>query len=362
MKGHSPSGTRLPTPGRGRDIRARQVSWRGYSRRVTSTDEILALVRTALDEFDDRPLSVSVRRACRIASLAGDSQTTVRLSLELAGIGNGDPRANVEAMKRLLPDPALWDSEMGSPGGVATREFLRDRMVDRDNPASLTDSSSLADLERFTETLGRLEDTADSLAAAHRAAKLMELVRHRTFTYLCEWERRFGYSSINDSIFGGYKATVDRLLSTGVPGLVEQFTAVYRRLNEAAMNDPDMPGEEELAQAITTCRRILEAVVDHVLPAQKEPSATGHQLDQPAYRNRLFEFIKQANESGSVAKMTVALTKGLHDRYTAVSELTNKGVHASMALRAANLCALNTYIVCGEILQLKEQIEAQQFS
>ncbi|MQS15930.1 hypothetical protein F7Q99_27665 [Streptomyces kaniharaensis] len=179
--------------------------------------------------------------------------------------------------------------------------------------------------------------------------------RHRTFAYLCEWERRFGYTSINESIFGAYKAKVDKLLSEGVPALVEQFTAVYRRLNEAAAGDPKRPGSEELAQAVTTCRRILEAVVDHVLPPQKEPSADGHKLDQPAYRNRLFEFIKRTNESGRVAEMTVALAAGLHDRYTAVSTLTNKGVHASMALRAANLCALNTYIVCGEILLLKEQ-------
>ncbi|WP_370150925.1 hypothetical protein [Streptacidiphilus sp. EB129] len=329
---------------------------------MTSTDEILALVRSALDEFDDRPLPVSVRRACRIASLAGDSQTAVRLSLELTGIGNGDPVANREAVKRFLPDPEMWDSEEDSPGRVATREFLRDRMVDRDNPESLTDSTSVPALEWFTATFSRQEDTPDSLAAALRTTNLLELIRHRTFTYLCEWERRFGYSSINDSIFGGYKATVDRLLNTGVPGLVEQFTAVYRRLNEAASNDPDKPAAEELAQATTTCRRILEAVVDHALPAQQEPSATGNKLDQPAYRNRLFEFIKMANASASSAEMMVALTEGLHSRYTAVSKLTNKGVHASIALRTANLVALNTYIICGEILQLKEQAETPQSS
>jgi hypothetical protein len=30
----------------------------------------------------------------------------------------------------------------------------------------------------------------------------------------------------------------------------------------------------------------------------------------------------------------------------------NKAVHAEMALEIANLCALNTYIVCGEVLRL----------
>jgi hypothetical protein len=127
-------------------------------------------------------------------------------------------------------------------------------------------------------------------------------------------------------------------------------------MNEAAARTPDGPGAEELSQALTTCRRILEAVVDHVLPAQDEPSESGHALDQSAYRNRLFEFIKRANSSKSVGKVTVALGKGLHERFTAIDELTSKGVHASVTLQAANLCALNTYVVCGEVLLLKKQI------
>ncbi|MEU1232304.1 hypothetical protein [Streptomyces sp. NPDC005828] len=32
--------------------------------------------------------------------------------------------------------------------------------------------------------------------------------------------------------------------------------------------------------------------------------------------------------------------------------MTNKGVHAAVAFETANLCALNTYIICGEILSL----------
>jgi len=51
-----------------------------YSHGVTSSDDVLSLVRQALDEFDDRPLAVSVRRAVRIASLTGDSRTAVRLA------------------------------------------------------------------------------------------------------------------------------------------------------------------------------------------------------------------------------------------------------------------------------------------
>ncbi|MFJ6385917.1 hypothetical protein ACIQI7_38675 [Kitasatospora sp. NPDC092039] len=326
---------------------------------MTSADHILALVRTALDEFDDRPLSVSVRRAVRIASLVGDTEVAIRLGYELRPSA-GDPRANAKATKRLMADPSSWGS-MDGPAAAALREYLNDRSMNMKDPEALIAGHSLEEMEYLLQlSEGEVEGPSvrpDLLERTMMLRTIRDLTRHRTFTYLCEWERRFNYSSINDTIFGNYKTLVDRLLSTGVPGLVEQFTAVYRRLNEAAASDPERPVTEELAQAITTCRRILESVVDHVLPAQDEPSATGHRLDQSAYRNRLFEFIKRANQSGSTAEMTVALTEGLHDRYTAVGKLTNKGVHATLALRAANLCALNTYIVCGEILQLKDEVE-----
>lgn len=217
---------------------------------------------------------------------------------------------------------------------------------------------SLAEIEYLTHDRPAPTASASVIEVDMMIRRIEERARLRTFSYLVAWERRLGYTSANESIFGGYKVQVDKILAEGVPELVEQFTAVYRRMNEAAARDPQEPAGEELSQALTSCRRILESVVDHVLPARKEPSESGgHRLDQAVYRNRLFEFIKEANSSKSVASMTTALAAGLHERYSAVSELTNKGVHASIALEAANLCALNTYILCGEILLLQQHVD-----
>jgi len=330
---------------------------------MTSTDDILALIRAALDEFDDRPLQVSVRRAVRIAGLIGDSQAAVRLTHELLPMG-GDRQANAASFQRLLPDSATWGDPDG-PAKDALREYMRDRAqtddakMPLDPDKSRIDVHSLDMLQFWVERGPQLADygSPQELKIAHRSREIQDRTRYRTFSYLCAWERRFGYTSINESIFGEYKTTVDALLAKGVPALIEQFNAVYRRLNEAVSADPKGPASEELSQAITTCRRILEAVVDHVLPAQGQPSEGGHKLNQPAYKNRLFEFIKRANASKSASTMTVALTQGLHERYESVADFTNKGVHASVALRVGNLCALNTYVLCGEILLLKTEAD-----
>ncbi|REK84463.1 hypothetical protein DY245_43200 [Streptomyces inhibens] len=320
---------------------------------MTSSDYILGLVRKALDRFDEEPLEVSVRRAVRIANLAGDTKYAVRLALDLRPIG-GDRETNGETSRMLMADPSTWGQGMG-PAEKAHHAWVNDR---KHGDEELLTSHSLAELEFWIKEIDALKKEGKALGYNHdltmreRATRLLARTRHITFALLCSWERRFGYTSINDSIFGGYRTKVDELLAEGAPELLQQFNAVYRRLQEAAETAPAQIATEELSQAITTCRRILKAVVDHVLPPQEQPSAAGHNLDDAHHRNRLFEFTKQAVESRSANKLTEAMVAGLYDRFVAVDTMTNKGVHAALAFETSNLCALNTYIVCGEILSL----------
>jgi hypothetical protein len=320
---------------------------------VAASDYILRLVRSALDSFDEEPLEVSVRRAVRIANLMGDTKYAVRLALDLKPTG-GDRETNGEISRMLMADPSTWGSMTG-PAEQALAAWMNDRKVDgSDN----IDPYSLAELELWDKELTSLKESGEeidygsALITRQRSTRIIARARELTFALLCSWERRLDYSTINESIFGGYRTRVDGLLAEGVPDLLQQFNAVYRRLQEAADSTPERDVTEDLSQAITTCRRILKAVVDHVLPAQKEPAESGHKLDDPSYRNRLFEFTKQVVQSESKRELVDAMVAGLHDRFVAVDKMTNKAVHAEVAIETANLCALNTYIVCGEVLSL----------
>ncbi|MBQ0850215.1 hypothetical protein J8N05_18635 [Streptomyces sp. BH-SS-21] len=323
---------------------------------MASSDYLLQLVRQALDDFDDKPLDVSVRRAVRIANLVGDTRHAIRLSLELRPPG-GSRRSNGEISRMLMEDPSTWGSGTG-PAEEALAQYIDDRKFTTDGDKDLVVAHSLAEIDFWEAELRELKESGerfdyrDDLASRERNGRIVAKTRHLTFALLCSWERRFGYSGINESIFGGYRAKVDKLLADGVPELLQQFSAVYRRLQEAAETSPDRDVAEELSQAITTCRRILKAVVDHVLPPQDQPSTTGHLLDDAHHRNRLFEFTKQAIESKSNNKLTDVMITGLYERFVAVDTMTNKAVHAAMAFETANLCALNTYIICGEIISL----------
>lgn len=137
------------------------------------------------------------------------------------------------------------------------------------------------------------------------------------------------------------------------PDVLTQFNAVFRRLNEAAETNLEAESSEPLAQAVTTCRRILKAVVDVIQPVE-EASRTGdgHSLSDAAYKNRLVEFLKAtAPQSQRHQKALSSAGRSLWERFDATDALASKGVHASIARDEAELCALNTYLLAGELLR-----------
>jgi hypothetical protein len=328
---------------------------------MATSDHVLRLVRKALDEFDDKPLEVSVRRAVRIANLVGDTKYAIRLSLDLKTMG-GDRETNGEISRMLMADPSAWGSMTG-PAEQALRAWMNDRKIEG---SGNIDSHSLAELEFWDDELRDLKETGErvdyesDLATRERSSRILARTRHLAFALLCSWERRLDYSSINESIFSRYQGRVDALLAEGVPELLQQFNAVYRRLQEAADSAPERDVTEELSQAITTCRRILKAVVDYVFPARAGLSADGLVLDDSKHRNRLSVFLKETVRSDSSRALIDAIVAGLYERFSAIDKMTNKAVHANVAIEIANLCALNTYIVSGEIVSLHTLSSEQQ--
>jgi hypothetical protein len=96
--------------------------------------------------------------------------------------------------------------------------------------------------------------------------------------------------------------------------------------------------------------------VDIVLPADPDhpTSREGRRLNDPAYRNRLYEFMKTRALGQAMGDALEASTESLVERFNATDKLANKGVHADIARAEAEFCALNTYLMAGEILRMKE--------
>jgi len=145
---------------------------------------------------------------------------------------------------------------------------------------------------------------------------------------------------VNERIFNRFQHAVDELLASRARTVLDQFNAVYRRLPEAASDNAQADAREELAQALASWRRILKSIADHVQPAASTGPSTEHSPDDSKYRNRLMEFIKTQVGGQTHRGMLEADIVGIYDRFKAIDELTNKGVHANVALAKAEACAI----------------------
>ncbi len=327
---------------------------------MTSTDDLLHQTKRALDEFDDVPLEVSIRRAVRLATLLDETETAVRLSLELRSGGGGSIRANRADMERLMREDEPWEGGPDAPHERAIACFCDDRVKkeDKDKPPgdrrihgqSITELQSW--IERMTvigDTQGSFgEDQRNALSSASEMTQIVERVRHRTFIALLAFERRLTFADTNEDIYRRFHRSVEGVLAAHAPHILDAFNAVYRRLRDA---DSAEQATEELAQAVTTCRRILKAVADIVYPPT-DPSQDDHVLDDERYRNRIKEWTKGVILSQSLQTTVGSLVGGLYERFVALDGLASKGVHADLARQEADLCAVSTYIVAGEILRL----------
>jgi hypothetical protein len=262
-----------------------------------SSSDVLSLVQQALNEIDSVPISASVRRTVRIANLMGESKTAIRLAMEVRPPG-GAKIANQEDTKRFLADPRQVHTP-SSPWSQAVEEYLVDRKYGDDKILAW----SIAQLDFLDQELvaAVAADGHQNASASNELLKSLEIrerARSRCFSALCEWERQLTFSITNEHLITGHQRRVDEVLSRYAPSVLDQFNAVYRRIIESARSEAIPNPHEDLAQAVTSCRRILKAVVDHVQPADsgKPKSDGGHALTDEQYKNRLFESSKDQRQ------------------------------------------------------------------
>ena len=111
-----------------------------------------------------------------------------------------------------------------------------------------------------------------------------------TFVTETYYERVF--SDLAQDTFEKYKAKVDRLIAANSGNVLQKIPAVVDRLTEG--------DEEAVSQALTTCRRILEAFADSIFPASDETIDLGGntlRLDASRHQNRINAYVAKRTTS-----------------------------------------------------------------
>lgn len=125
---------------------------------------------------------------------------------------------------------------------------------------------------------------------------------------------------------------------------------IYERSLMFAFKGISSKSSEEWSQALTSCRRLLEALTDKLYPPN-DKVINKRTFKANQYINRLWQFMSESIESESnrdLAKMHVDyLGSWLEKNY----KMTNKGVHAEVNQLEATRVVFHMYLMLSDILE-----------
>ena len=308
-----------------------------------STRHILGLIGTALDEFEQTPLTASLRRGWRIARLRGDLLEALRFSIEL---GVDEYFEDME--------PSIEISAIRAQAEVLMRERrsmdIEPRLLGVDNIETATlqpIGNLITEPTAYESTLSR-ESQMRNEGRRRVASTILDRVGNDLYRYLMRCESTLRFSAAGEHIFDRHRERVEEVLQSVAPEVFDMVSSAIQRSLE-------VDDSESRVHALTSCRRVLAAVADAVFPAQNEPyvSQGGDQLPvlKNQYRNRIVAAIDRAGPT-TRGRALVASIDEFMTRLVRLDELTNKGVHDAPTAEDVDFGVIQTYLLAGEVLSV----------
>lgn len=309
---------------------------------IKKSEETLKLAEEILKniELDEISLSSVVMKCSRLARLS-DNLTVMRaLQYELSGY----PR---DKNRNILPEAWLM-------GDALDRVF-----TDKNKEGKYTQfmfTETIPELESSLEAFKKqLETSSAPLERSFLPDSIKKVswkigkLKAAYYRYALEVYHRLKFGAITEEIFDRYRKKVDLILQEICPEALKKFVSVYDNLKTQE--------EENWANAVHSCRRILKDVANSLYPpSEKEVTTTSGKkvkLDEEHYVLRLIEFIKSKSESETFAKVVGSTLDHIGNRIESAYKSTTKGTHAKIEKEEAERYVIYSYLLIGDILSLK---------
>ncbi|MCQ2795375.1 MAG: hypothetical protein MJ214_04145 [Bacilli bacterium] len=163
-------------------------------------------------------------------------------------------------------------------------------------------------------------------------------VRGKLYGYILNKRNSLIYSNIVENNFSRYKSIVDTELTSYCPEALKKFISSYDNLTSS--------NEEDWANAVHSCRRIIKDLADKLNPASQEDS----KLSDEKYINRLIHFISKQCDSKTYCNLIGATLENIGKRIDAIYDASNKGTHENVTKDEAERIIIYTYLLVGDIL------------
>ncbi|MCU7962528.1 helix-hairpin-helix domain-containing protein [Shewanella sp. SW32] len=197
-------------------------------------------------------------------------------------------------------------------------------------------------IEEMYAALVRTKCGNDGIYYQNNLNQHIHYVRNKAHEIASKLFNELKFSGTIGNCFDILKYEVDDKLLDIDPVLAEQLMLAFKSVSSSR--------EEEWSQALTTCRRLLEGLADHISPVKNEKN-NGRVLGQGQYVNRLWAFMDSAIESDSNKALAKTHVDFLGSWLEKINKLANKGVHAELGQLEATKAVFHTYLVIADILE-----------
>jgi hypothetical protein len=178
----------------------------------------------------------------------------------------------------------------------------------------------------------------------------LERVKTAIYTFLVATESDLDEGQQESSLFLRAQEYINTSLRRYAPDVLDKFVAAQDRLYSG---EP-----EDLAHALTSCRRMIKALADALYPATDE-TVTGEdgvvrKMSDDAYRNRLLQYVREQlgkHVHGTVIQRTL---DSFGARLKSLDSLANKGVHDDVSAAEAETCMIWTYLLAADIVRIAD--------
>jgi hypothetical protein len=303
-------------------------------------------------ELSRLPATALVRKATRLARLLDDRDALGWLTLELNGYDDPGTGAMLAGSQdharrsgRAFYDQdekatKFWSKPIGGLQAIVDAATAHMQAA-VDAPISI---SSANPHQNVVAPRGNADERSQLLLIITRNQGLVDSVLSAVHAYVSEKEVELRFGAAVETAFGQVRNSVGANIAELVPDAAVKLAAAFE--NAASDNS------EDWASAAATCRRLLKAVADALRPPG--PQVDGRAMGPDQYINRLVDWIVNISTAGGTAGEVVERDlEYLGRRLDALAVAGHKGAHAEVSRYEASRFITGTYLLIGDILQLR---------
>ncbi len=310
--------------------------------------EASRLSEELLDELEmgRSTLTLIAMKASRLARLIGDSDTHEILMYEANGYTavNGVRSPEVWRLGRIAGRTYQAKGDDGVEKTFGKFDSIEQLEVD------------IAALKARSPKLEGINLRGNNQALRE---KLDQLTQRRLFIHKFVSATYFElkFSALAGDVFERTRAKVDKNVGAAIPQAVKKFTAVYENL--LSKND------EDWSNAVHSCRRILQDAADALYPSRPDKIINVRGKDKTIklgpdnYINRLMAYVEENASSSRFEEIVGSHIGFLGERLDSIFKAAQKGSHDVITTQEeADRYVIYTYLVIGDILDLKAEVDA----